>query len=184
GEIAQRRLARHPPRGGLFPVGEARFAMRTRGGTLASAGRVARALVVAFLLRLNGAHLGVPAAPITQSQQCPLHRSNGACFTVPKMPITHLPHRSRRNSLPERVRGSGAEANSTRFGTLYGASRAEQCSRSAPSSTVACAASTTIAVTASPQRSSARPSTAASSTAGCASSTASTSLGATFSPPV
>ena len=46
------------------------------------------------------------------------------------------------------------------------------------------AAATTIALTASPHCSSGRPSTAASSTPGHDSSTASTSLGATFSPPL
>ena len=95
------------------------------------------------------------------------------------------PHRSsRRSSLPERVRGSGPATSATPWEPCRepGARRS---ARAAPRHPVRRhRVATTSAVTASPQRSSARPTTAASSTPGCSSSTASTSVGATFSPPL
>ena len=91
----------------------------------------------------------------------------------------------RRSSLPDAVRCErGDELDRLGHLEARAAARAERrrSSASVPRRRPAC--STTRAAIDSPHCGSARPSTSASATAGWASSTASTSVGATFSPPV
>src|SRR4051794_16112705 len=86
---------------------------------------------------------------------------------------------SRRSSFPAALRGS-ASTTEIDLGTLNAGSRSRQNARRSSTGPRA----TTNALTASPHSASGRPKTPASTTAGCSSSTASTSVGATFSPPV
>ena len=119
------------------------------------------------------------AAQLVGPDAPPLRRGRPA---GPALLSDVLAHRSsRRRSFPDAVRGS-VSVTSTALGTLKRASRPATHSRSSCGS--AGARSTTLAVTASPHSGSGRPNTPASATAGCASSAASTSAGATFSPPV